>query len=266
MTAVVAFLVSALVLATEPSGTVARVVSVEGATVTLEVLSGSVVTGDALELFNETGKVNATVTAPRGIDLMLAGDRVPGVTLSVPAPAGSLLGERGLFSSLAAISARVPSGARAAAPPPPSPAPPELRPSPRACAYSDAELTRALGFRVNAGTGTELAAGADATSFSCTWKEASGVRSVILNRTVVTSADPRHALGSTPRVLAGRLEPIAGDADGAAWQVEQGDLTGVTLHYVRGNAATELRVMGVDVKKPAVVRALRARVLALPRR
>jgi hypothetical protein len=66
-------------------------------------------------------------------------------------------------------------------------------------------------------------------------------------------------------MLAGRLEPIAGDADGAAWQVGQGDLTDITLHYWRGNTGTEVRVSGVDQKNAAAVSAMRRNVLTLRR-
>ena len=44
--------------------------------------------------------------------------------------------------------------------------------------------------------------------------------------------------------MAGRMKAIPNDPDGAAFQVDQGDLTSPALHYVRGKTAVELRIMG----------------------
>jgi hypothetical protein len=66
-------------------------------------------------------------------------------------------------------------------------------------------------------------------------------------------------------MLAGRLELIANDPDGAGWQVDQGDLTDVTLHYWRGMKQVEFRVSGVNRKDAAAVADMRRRVLSLRR-
>ncbi|MDP3701766.1 MAG: hypothetical protein Q8R72_12755 [Hylemonella sp.] len=52
------------------------------------------------------------------------------------------------------------------------------------------------------------------------------------------------------RALAGRLQPIPNDPDGAAFQVDQGDATSPTLHYARNTLAVELRIMGTYYSDP----------------
>jgi hypothetical protein len=97
------------------------------------------------------------------------------------------------------------------------------------------------------------------------YSESKGFRSVTVNRTVMTVGSPAENAKSFRSILAGRLEPIPGDADGAAWQVGQGDLTDVTLHYWRNNTGTEVRVGGVASKGNAAVKAMRINVLKLRR-
>lgn len=52
-------------------------------------------------------------------------------------------------------------------------------------------------------------------------------------------AELRASRSEWEKRLAGRLEPISGDPDGAKWQVAQGDVTGVTLHYLRNDRYVE---------------------------
>lgn len=256
-----ALLVSGIALAESPS--VARVVSVEGATVTLEVVNGSFVNGDQLELFSGAKKSIVTLKLPSTIDLLMKGDKVPGVTLQGGAAVvGAVVAPKGAFSSAAAATAAVPGSS---APPPAAPAPAAFKDSTVGCVYTPAELSRGLGFTVGDGKGTEIAF-TGGTSYSCTWNETKGLRSVIVNRQVMSGGDPVANRAGMRKMLAGRLEDVPGDPDHAAWQVDQGDLTHVTLHYFRANTGTELRVMGVDRKDRSAVEAMRRKVLALPRR
>lgn len=244
--------------------TVARVVSVEGETVTLLVVTGSLVNGDEVEVFTPSGKATAKVVTPSGIDLLLKGDSVKGVQLKgAKVGAGAIAATKGQFESFAKAQAAAGGGA---ATPAPTPAPaPGLKDSQAGCLFTAAEVQAALGFKVKAGRGTESAF-TGGTSFSCRYLAEDGkdLRSLTLNRVVMSSRDAATT-GELRKRLAGKLEPIAGDADQAVWQVDQGDLTDVTLHYVRGSASTEVRVGGVNVKDAAAVKAMRKRVLSLRR-
>lgn len=246
-------------LAAFPPKAVARVVSVEGATVTLAILLGSVVNGDELDVLMPSGRSVAKVQTPAGIDLMLKGDTVKGVTLTgATVAAGAIVADKGRFPSLSAAAAV--GGAPAA----PAPAAAGVRESPEACAFTAAELSKALGFKVGPGKGTESPF-AGGTTLSCRWGEEKGSRSVALQRIAMTAGDPKTNREQHRANLAGRLELIAGDRDFAGWQVDQGDVTDVTLHYFRGNTAFAVRVTGVDMKNPGAVAAMRKGVLSLRR-
>ncbi len=251
----------ATVALAESSGPLARVVSVDGATVTLEILAGSVVNGDELAVLTPEGVSMAKVKTPSTIDLMLTGDKVKGVTLEgARVAAGAMLAKKGRFTTFAAAQAAGPGAPPSAA----APAPSGIKESTAACVFTQAELSQTLGFKVGPGKGTEIPF-SGGTSQSCQWSEEKGSRGVALNRTIMTIGDPATNRTQQQKRLAGRLEPIAGDADWAGWQVDQGDLTGVTLHYFRGNTATEVRVSGVNLKDAAAVSAMRRGVLKLKR-
>lgn len=244
--------------------TTARVVSVEGDTVTLQVVAGSIVNGDDLEVFTPTGKSSGKVITPAGIDLLLTGDTVKGVQLKgAKVAAGAIAANRGAFESYARASAAAGSGA---APAPPAPSAPVLKDSQTGCVFTAAEVQTALGFKVKPGKGTEIPF-PGGTSFSCQYapEDKKELRSLTVNRLVTTTGDPVTISRESRKRLAGRLEPVPNDADQAAWQVDQGDLTDVTLHFVRGKATTELRVFGVNQKDAAAVAAMRKRVLMLRR-
>ncbi|MCA2981984.1 MAG: hypothetical protein INH41_23875 [Myxococcaceae bacterium] len=254
---------AAAALAAIPPKVLARVASVEGATVTLEVLLGSTVPGAELDVLTAEGKTTAKVTLPEGIGLALSGDTLKGVTLAGARVAqGALVSDKGRFSTLAAASAALP-GAKVA-PPPAVAGPASIKASAAACAFTPAEVSAALGFKVGPGTGTELAF-EGGTALSCRWLEEKGLRSLLLNRQVMTRGDAARNRAALARSLAGSVEAIPGDPDGALWQVGQGDLTGVTLHYGRGAVLTEVRVSGVDMKDAASVSAMRRNVLKLRR-
>lgn len=243
-------------LARFPPGLVARVVSVEGATATLQVLVGAITANAVLDLLTPRGRSPATVSLPPGIDLVMSGETVKGFTVT-PGPAvGAVLSDRARFETPAEALAFAPNAA-----PTPSPAPPT--PS-RPCPWTPAELSAALGFTVGPAQSvtTPFAGGSQLT---CAYRETKGLRSVSVSQTEMTVGDSAANAKRFRGMLAGRLEPVPGDADGAAWQVDQGDLTEVTLHWWRNNVGTEVRVGGVDRKDRAAVAAMRRKVLTLRR-
>jgi hypothetical protein len=246
-----------------PPKTLARVLSVEGSTVTLECVVGTLTNGMTLELLTAEGVAPVTVTLPSGLDLVLTGDKPKGVTVSGgKVSVGALIADRARFASLAEASAA--GGPSKPATVPETSAAPAFKPNPAACVFTPAELKAALGFEVGAGTGTERPF-SGGSSLSCTYLEPKGSRSVVVNRTVMTTGPAAVNAAASKKLLAGKLEPIPGDADGAGWQVGQGDLTDVTLHYWRDNTGTEVRVGGVDQKNAAAVAAMRKSVLKLRR-
>lgn len=249
-------------LAAHPPKALGRVVSVEGTTVTLELLLGSLGNDDELDVFTPRGQSVGKVKLPSDIGLVTRGDTVKGIALvGATVEPGALVADRGRFTSLAGASAALPGASAATAADKRAEG---LKESTAGCLFTPAELARSLGFEVGAGRGTE-AASEWGTSYSCTWGEEKGRRSVTVRRMVLTTGDPATNWAQYKKTLAGRLEPIAGDSDQAVWQVDQGDLTGVTLHYFRGNTATAVRVSGVDMQDPRAVAGMRQAVLALRR-
>ncbi len=249
-------------LAAHPPKALGRVVSVEGKTVTLELLLGSLGNDVELDVFTRGGRSVGKVKLPSDIGLVTRGDTVKGIALvGASVEPGALVADRGRFASLAGVSAALPGADATTAADKPAEG---VKESTAGCLFTPAELSRALGFPVEAGRGTEVAF-SWGTSYSCTWGEERGRRSVTLNRMVLTAGDPATNWFQYKKTLAGRLEPIAGDADQAVWQVDQGDLIGVTLHYFRGNTATSVRISGAEMKDPRAVAAMRQAVLTLRR-
>ncbi len=135
------------------------------------------------------------------------------------------------------------------------------QPSKEACAFSVAELEGTLNLKLNEGRGFESAF-AGGKSLTCTYS-GKGLHGVTLQQTRMDK--PGALTAEFDRFAAGSMEPIAADADKARWQVGQGDLSNVTLHYLRKEVQTQLRVSGVNMKNPTEVSAMRARVLKLRR-
>jgi len=134
-------------------------------------------------------------------------------------------------------------------------------PSIQACAFSAAELESALGIKLNQGRGTESGFTGGKT-LSCTYP-GKAQHSVTLTQTRMDNA---AALATGyDQFKAGTMEPIAGDADKARWQLGQGDVTEVALHYLHGGAQTQVRVRGVNMKSKPEVDSMRARMLKLRR-
>jgi hypothetical protein len=136
-----------------------------------------------------------------------------------------------------------------------------LQPSKDACAYSVPELETALGIKLQAGRGSEVGF-SGGKQLSCSYS-GKGLHSVTLTQVRMDNAASLAA--NFDRFKAGTMEPIAGDADKARWQLGQGDLTDVTLDYLRANTQTQVRVSGVNMKNAAEVTQMRARVQKLRR-
>lgn len=136
-----------------------------------------------------------------------------------------------------------------------------IQPSREACGFTAQELEAALGVKLEAGRGSEMAF-PGGKQFTCTYR-AHGSVSVLL--TQMRMDNPQIAADAHDRFKAGSMELIVGDPDKARWQLGQGDLTAVTLHYQRSGTDVQVRVQGVDVKNRNAVEAMRARVLKLRR-
>lgn len=135
------------------------------------------------------------------------------------------------------------------------------QPSREACAFTVAELEGALDAKLEAGRGSELVFSVG-KQLTCTYR-GRGLVSVLL--TQMRMDNPKVAEESYDRFKAGTMEPIVGDKDKARWQLGQGDLTGVTLHYLRSGTDYQVRVSGIDAKNTGAVDSMRARVLKLRR-
>lgn len=253
------------VLAADPPA-LARIVTAEGTnplTVTLKVAIGALFNGSDVDVLTPTGKVTAKMTFPPNLDMLMKGDEVKGIRLQLQRPmpvANGLLAETGKYADYATAQKALPTGAPA--PPPVAAAAPAARPSAAACPYTAAELTTALGIKLEEGRGRETPF-PGGTGLSCTYGEVRGFRSVFLNQIVMPATPAARA--EFEKRFAGKMEPVTGDPDLAKWQVDQGDLTGVTLHYLRQDHQVEFRVSGVPMKDLSAVQQMRARVLKLRR-
>jgi hypothetical protein len=135
------------------------------------------------------------------------------------------------------------------------------QPSDQACAFTVSELEGALGAKLEAGRGSEMVF-SGGKQLTCTYR-GRGLVSVLL--TQMRMDNPKVAQESYDRFKAGTMEPIAGDKDKARWQLGQGDLTNVTLHYLRSGTDYQVRVSGINSKDDRAVDSMRARVLTLRR-
>jgi len=133
--------------------------------------------------------------------------------------------------SALAFSALMPSVAQSAPPP--------------VCPFKPAELQAIFGVSFAEGQpGMELKAG------SMTMRDCRYVSKGYSLRVGSTlHANPAGAKDAV-RALAGKLQPIPNDPDGASYQVDQGDATSPTLHYARDGVAVELRILGVYYADP----------------
>lgn len=258
--------------AQEDPGAVARIVRVESTAplrVTLKVDVGYLVNGKALDVFSPKGKTTATPTFPKNIDLLMTGDSVAGVTLLLAQPldlVGGVVAEQSRYANFAATQrgAKQDTKQGTAQAAPVSSAAGSSAAAADPCPYTTKELGTVLGITVGVGRGkgTPFSGG---VSYRCSYDETAGLRSVMIIQTRMSAADWAYSKSTWDKQKAGSFEAIANDPDGARWQIGQGDLTGVTLVYLRSNAEIEVRVNGVDMKNVAAVKAMRNRVLALRR-
>lgn len=174
------------------------------------------------------------------------------------------MAERGKYPDFASAQRSMPNASAKTASTAPA-APAASAPSTaQVCPYTPKELGAALGITLEAGKGREMKF-AGGGRYTCTYGEARGIRSVMTTQTVMSAADWARSKSTWDKQKAGSFEAIAKDPDGARWQVNQGDLTGVTLLYLRNNSESEVRVNGIDMKNAAAVKAMRDRVLSLRR-
>lgn len=231
----------------EGVGRVLSVTRTSGTTVEVELedVNASLFNNSDVEIFTPAGKVAAKLKLPPNIDMLMKGDKVK-VTLELAgpfSPAGGLVAEKGKFANHAAISGALNATPRPAAPPP-SAAP---RVAVASCPFTPAELKTALGLSFKAGSASPDLPFAGGALKSCRYEGADGKTPMFtVNLTVMN--DPTQTQGSM-QALAGKTTPVPGDADGARWQTDQGDLTNPTLHYVRQGVVVELRI-NVGPKDP----------------
>jgi len=255
-------------------GALARIVAVEkskGAAteVTLKVESGVFYNDTEIELLAPNFKMVANLKLPNGIDMLMKGDEVKHVTflLKEAKPVAGFIAEPGKFANHAAAQKALDENAKPVAEKPTSkPAAQPALTKTSACPYSSQELSAALGLKLDAGEGSEMPF-SGGISLSCTFAEINGFATVYINQTVM----PHEVLVASEKEytkrLAGKVPYIPGDPNGARWQTDQGDLTGVVLHYIRNGVQAEVRVMpGASfMKDQQKVEAMKTRVLKLRR-
>lgn len=255
-------------------GALARIVAVEktqGTTteVTLNVESGAFYNDTEVELLAPNFKLLARLKLPSGIDMLMKGDEVKRVTLVLreAKPVAGFIAEPGKFANHEAAQKALTEKTTpiVGKPASKSAAQPALAQT-TACPYSSQELSAALGLKLDEGKGnaTPFSGG---VSYSCSFGGINDFSTVYINQIVM----PHEVLVASEKEfgkrLAGNLTYIPSDPDFARWQTDQGDLTGVVLHYLRNGVQVEIRVMpGASfMKDRAKVEAMKARVLKFRR-
>ncbi len=166
---------------------------------------------------------------------------------SSPAPAPAAVAPAASLAPPPSPTAAVASaGSDAAAPPVADPSP---DPVGAECPYTPEEIQAALGFQVKAGVG-ETVEFPGGRNISCSYEPVTGFTVVYVDRMIMDAADPASSAAAFERSLAGKVERIPGDADGAAWQLSEFDANSVALHYLRGGQIVGVRVNGGSFKAP----------------
>jgi hypothetical protein len=136
--------------------------------------------------------------------------------------------------------------------------------APAACPLKPEDISNALGGRFEAGQAAAETNVSGSIMRTCRYQ--SKQFAVIVKS--ATYANAAAAKGHV-QMFAGKVTPIVGDADGAAIQDGQGDMTSPSVFYVRGNVGVELRVLGVyydDLKnKDKALKERQAQLAKLPR-
>ncbi len=161
--------------------------------------------------------------------------------------------------------APTPAGSAAVAPPatqvtpaaPAKPAPAPALPKVNPCVFTEAAVSKALGSAYGAGRALPDIPGVPTSSCAYDGK-GSQLRVNVTSYPSAAAAAMRKDLGQG---LAGKVTPLAGDADGAVFQQQTGDLATCALHYFRGDVKYEVRLM--TCREPEAT--ARARIGALPR-
>jgi hypothetical protein len=126
-----------------------------------------------------------------------------------------------------------------------------------ACAFTAADVSKALGSTYGAGKALPAIPGVPTSSCAYDGK-GSQLR---VNVTPYASAIASAMRKDVGQGLAGKLVTIPGDADGAVLQFQSGDLATCALHYLRGDVKYEVRLM--TCREPEA--SARAKLTALPR-
>ena len=235
----------------------------KSAEVTVDVDRGSVKNNTAIELLAPTGKAAGVIVLPDGIGEIRKGMSVRRVVIQGAGPVapGAYLSTPGAFADFAAADkdwkmVMQPAGA---SPNAGKTDPDALRA--RSCPFREEELNKVFDvpFRIGRSNQTPFTGG---ESLSCYYE--SPRMTLMVEQTFHPSTGPQNT--GRERAFAGNFEAIPRDPDVAAWQVAQGDLTHVALHYTRPGVNVHIRILsGVDMKNKAAVDAARAKVLSLRR-
>jgi hypothetical protein len=154
--------------------------------------------------------------------------------------------------SLVATLALIPSFAFAQ----PAPALPKANP----CPYTAAQVSAALGVKVAEGRPSEMPF-PGGVEYSCTFEQQGGFMAFYVQQMVMSVADQQKGDAYWQQTLAGKSTAIAGDPDGARWQLDPYNAKTLALHYLRGTHRVTLRV----VSAPAQAEAMKPKLLALKR-
>jgi hypothetical protein len=232
--------------------------------VELRVENYALFNNSSVEVFTPAGKAGATLVIPGGIDMLRKGDKTR-VTLQMKSafsPAGGLVTEPGKFASYAAL-AKALGGTATAATAPAAGTASVSATNVGACPYTAAELKGALGLDlkdVKVGMEIPFAGG---KALDCRYQSKDGkAPSLWFKHTVMNNpAAPENV--NYFKSLAGKMQKVAGDPDGAMWQANQGDNTNATLVYLRKGVIVEARV--TVTPRDSTFEATKAKLLKLRR-
>jgi hypothetical protein len=229
----------------------------------IQVVKGSFYSDSSIEMLGPSGRMDATLALPQGVDMLMKGDtvKVTLVTRGAFPLADALVAAKGAFADYAA--ALKAAGAAAPAPPVPPAAAPVRAATPPACPYTAAELSAALGIDVNEGAAAAPMPFVGGTMLSCQYRaKRPGAPWLSFNQTVMD--DPAQARPDEYfKRMAGTMQPVPNDPDKAMWQGDQGDLTNATLHYARNGVLVQARV-SIGPKDP-LFQTMRERLARLRR-
>lgn len=236
----------------------ARIISIDsnkGANVvevTLKVEDGAFFNNSEVEYLSADGKISATLTLPKNIDMLMRGDQLGKVTLTAKRALKipGFIADPNTYANFAA--AQTAANTVAAPTPAASPVKPQKPVTASKavpCPFTPAELKLALGIDFKTGKASPDSDFGTGKALSCNYESAAD-RHLALSVDQTVMNDPTQTQGWMER-LAGTKEKIPNDSDGAIHQTDQGDLTSPNLHYLRSGDIVGLRVWGVGKKHPA---------------